>query len=152
MKKLFILLLVLVTAFAADAQYYKRKKLVTKEEQLNEQYCSSFFKSTDGTVFDIANDVTVQGFTNILQWLQGRVPGLSIYNTRTATPVPYIRNQRATVYLDEIPISFSLLSSIPVVDIAMVKVMRGPFIGNMLYGSGGAIAIYSLRGEDEEPL
>ena len=41
-----------------------------------------------------------------------------------------------------------MLSGIPVTDIAYVKVFRPPFMGGFGGGSGGAIAIYTRRGND----
>ena len=35
-------------------------------------------------------------------------------------------------------------------DIAMIKVIKGPFAGAVGNGGGGVIAIYTLKGEDEE--
>jgi hypothetical protein len=42
-----------------------------------------------------------------------------------------------------------LIKSIPMLDIAYIKVFRPPFIGAMGGGSGGAIAIYTRKGNDE---
>jgi len=38
---------------------------------------------------------------------------------------------------------------LPVTDIAMIKVIKGPF-AHPLAGTGGTIAIYTVRGGDEE--
>ena len=150
MKTKTLLLLFLMAASFVQAQRYNGERPVTREEQLNEQYCTGMFKSAYGTVFDFEDNITAQGFTNVLYWLQGRVAGLNIYTSRAGTAVPFIRSQRATVFLDEMPVQLSTVNMISVADIAMIKIIKGPFGGNLLYGSGGAIAIYTLRGEEEE--
>ena len=150
MKKQILLLLLLLFGSLAQAQMYNGKKQITKEEQLNEQYCSSLFKSAHGTIFDFTDNVTAQGYTNVLYWLQGRVAGLDVYTSRTGVAVPVIRNQRATVYIDEMPVQLSYVNMLSTADIAMIKIIKGPFGGNMMYGNGGAVAIYTLRGEEEE--
>ena len=150
MKKHILLLLLLALGFFADAQMYSNKKPITREEQLNEQYCSALFKTAHGTIFDFTDNVTAQGYTNILYWLQGRVAGLDVYTSRTGVAVPVIRNQRATVYIDEMPVQLSYVNMLSTADIAMIKIIKGPFGGNMMYGNGGAVAIYTLRGEEEE--
>jgi hypothetical protein len=150
MKTKMILLLLLVCGSFVQAQRYNGQQTITRDEQLNAQYCTGMFKTAHGTIFDFTDDVTGQGFTNILYWLQGRVAGLDIYTSRAGTAVPVIRNQRATVFLDEMPVQFSTVNMLSVADIAMIKIIKGPFGGNLLYGSGGAVAIYTLRGEEEE--
>ncbi len=149
MKNILLLLFVLFGSLA-QAQIYSIKKQITREEQLNEQYCTGLFKTAHGTVFDFTDNINGQGYTNVLYWLQGRVAGLTIYTSRTGVAVPVIRNQRATVYLDEMPVQLSTVDMLSVADIAMIKIIKGPFGGNMMYGSGGAVAIYTLRGEEEE--
>src|SRR5690606_26128280 len=51
------------------------------------------------------------------------------------------------VYIDEIQTDISMVQNIPVTDIAYVKVFRPPFLGGF-GGSGGAIAVYTRRGND----
>ena len=147
--KMMLLILLLCVAFV-QAQRYNGQQTITKEEQLNEQYCTGMFKSAHGTVFDFTDEVTAQGFTNVLYWLQGRVAGLNVYTSGTGMAVPVIRNQRATVFLDEMPVQLSTVNMLSVADIAMIKIIKGPFGGNMIYGSGGAVAIYTFEGEEEE--
>ena len=43
-----------------------------------------------------------------------------------------------------------MVSSIPVSDVAYIKVMRPPFMGSS-NGANGAIAIYTRRGDDAKP-
>jgi hypothetical protein len=43
-----------------------------------------------------------------------------------------------------------MISSIPVSDVAYIKVMRPPFMGSS-NGGNGAIAIYTRRGDDSKP-
>ena len=41
------------------------------------------------------------------------------------------------------------LDMLPVTDIAMIKIIKGPFVGAW-DGAGGAIVIYTIRGEGNE--
>lgn len=153
MKKLFLLFV--VTALSCTVFGQKRMMQVkTIQDKLNEEYCSGIFKMVDGTYFDLLDDrinSSAMGYTNVLDWLQGRVAGLQIYTTYDRIRVPFIRNQRAGVYVDEVPVSEDFLSMLPVSDIAMIKVIKDPLISGWR-GPGGAIAIYTIRGEDDEDL
>lgn len=149
MKKHVFTILILLTGFAAMAQ--RNAPILSREQQLNEKYCTGLFATPDGTYFDLENDASAIGansYINILDWLQGRVAGLQVYNYR-GIKYPFLRNQLAAIYVDEMRMDANFLNLLPVNDIAMIKVIRTPFVG--LWGaSGGAIAIYTKDGEGEE--
>ncbi len=150
MKKLLLFPLILISSIAAFSQ--KRiPQLKTAEERLNDQYCTGMFSTIDGTYFDMLNDnatVSAGAYLNVLDWLQGRVAGLQIYTTRNGSRVPFIRNSRAGIYIDEVWYDPGFLNSLPVSNIAMIKIIKGPFAGGF-NSPGGVIAIYTIRGEDE---
>ena len=151
MKKIVFIAFITALTFSASAQKYQGSASSERslQEKLNEEYCSGLFKSSDGTIFDMESGINASSYLNILDWLEGRVAGLSIYKTRTGLSVPVIRGTVAGVYVDEIPVSLSYLNSISNADIAMIKVIKSPFYGGF-NGSGGAIAIYTYKGEDDE--
>ena len=122
-----------------------RSKIKTASEKLNEELSSGLFSSNNEIVFDFVNDQqNALGYYNILQWLQGRVAGLNV-TVEDGQYVPYIRGSQASLYLDEMPADPGLIGSVNVGDIAMVKVIKGPFA--LMTGSGGGtIAVYTARG------
>lgn len=151
MKKLIFILSVLVFSMPGFSQ----KKLAqskTAEQLLNEEYCSSLFSTRHADYFDLLSDnatASATAYFNILDWLQGRVAGLQVYTARNNTRIPVMRGQAATVFVDEMRVGYDFLNMLPVADIAMIKIIKGPFIGNF-GGAAGAIAIYTIRGNDEE--
>jgi hypothetical protein len=86
------------------------------------------------------------GRTNIFSYLQGKVAGLQI-TMSGSTPSLSWRGGTPQLYMDEMAVDAELLNTIPVSDIAYVKVFRPPFMGTS-GGSGGAIAIYTRKGDD----
>ena len=149
MKKLILLAAVVSLTVSAFSQ--KRiAQVKTREDFLNEEYCSGFFKTVDADYFDFLDDGisnSAMGYFNVLDWLQGRVAGLQIYRTRFNQSIPVIRGQVAAVFIDEIRVDYGFLTALPVTDIAMIKVIKGPFYGSW-GGGGGAIAVYTRRGMD----
>lgn len=111
------------------------------KEELNKQLSSGMFSSVNSTIFDFVNeDQHIAGSTNILDWLQGRAAGLTFQRNNSGINVPYIRGQQAKLYLDETPTDASMITSLPVNNIAMVKIIKGSgLIGN-------AVLIYTMRG------
>lgn len=150
MKKLLVSAILLASTMAVFSQK-RTAQVKTAEEKLNEQYCSGLFNTTEGTYFDMLNDdvaLSAKSYLNILDWLQGRVAGLQVYTLKNNDRLPLIRNSIAGIYVDEIYTDPSYLNFLPVTDIAMIKIIKGPFLGGF-DSPGGAIAIYTV-GTDED--
>jgi len=124
-----------------------RAKTKTPLEVLDEKYASGLFRMGDGYQFDLVNDKFTGSYTSIFQYLQGKVAGLQISGSGTDVTLSW-RQSTPQLYLDEMPADVSMVSSIPVQDVAYVKVMRPPFMGAPGGGAGGAIVIYTRRGND----
>lgn len=117
-----------------------------KTRELNEKLSGPLFQGANETIFDFVNDNnSAQGSMNILQWLQGRVAGLTL-EMDMGNYVPKLRGSTVNIYLDEMRIDPSQVSTISTSDIAMVKVIKDFFAGGFGGGGGGAIAIYTRRG------
>ena len=149
MKKILLITTLFTIGFSAVAQVNLSKSPNSRKEILNEQYASGLFKNAEGTIIDVENE-NVQGYLNILDWLNGRVAGLQIFVTRSGIRVPVIRGSAATIFVDEIQMDPSYLNFISVNDIGMIKVIKGPFAGAIGNGGGGTIAIYTIKADDEE--
>ena len=149
MKKIFLITTLFTIGISAFTQVNLSKTPNSRKEILNEQYASGLFKNAEGTIIDVENE-NVQGYLNILDWLNGRVAGLQIFVTRSGIRVPVIRGSAATIFVDEIQMDPSYLNFISVNDIGMIKVIKGPFAGVIGNGGGGTIAIYTIRADDDE--
>jgi len=149
MKKGFLIIALFTIGLSAVAQVNLSKSSKSRKEILNEQYASGMFKNAEGTIIDVENE-NVHAYLNILDWLNGRVAGLQIYISRSGTRVPVIRGSAATIFVDEMRMDPSYLNVLSVNDIAMIKVIKGPFVGAIGNGGGGTIAIYTIRAVDEE--
>lgn len=116
-------------------------KKVDKKAELDKELSSGRFSSMDATIFDFVNEnKDAQSSFNILQWLQGRVAGVTFTMDSSGNYIPSIRGSQANLFLDEMPVDASMISSLPVSNIAMVKVIKtGGLVSN-------AIAIYTKRG------
>lgn len=121
-------------------------KLVGKKqdpkEELNKQLSTGMFNSMNSTIFDFVNENQNAAMSsNILDWLQGRAAGLTFQRNNSGENVPYIRGSQAKLYLDEMPADPGMITSIPISNIAMVKIIKeSGLVGN-------AVAIYTMRGD-----
>src|SRR5215467_15350868 len=151
MKRIVLLAFTSVVSFLLYAQRYPGSTYTSPEEKLNNEYCTGPFKTYDGTIIDLVNEnESAKSYLNVLEWLQGRVAGLQIYYTRFGTPVPFIRNTRASIFVDEMPVDAGYLDDLSVTDIAMIKIIKQPFVGAVGNGGGGVIAIYTLKGDEDD--
>ncbi|MBX9782044.1 MAG: hypothetical protein K2X48_02010 [Chitinophagaceae bacterium] len=145
-----------------------RKK--TRVQMLDEFYTTGPFKSDKAYKFDIEGDAFKEAMIDIVQYLTGRVPGLQIVRSSYAGSDVKItwRQSVVAVYIDEMFTDQSALLQMPVQNIAYVKVFRPHFIGmpalagsgsssgfglsrdNGGLGAGGAIAIYTKRGNKDD--
>jgi hypothetical protein len=119
---------------------------------MDDKYASGMFKGGDGYQFDVVNDPFSVSSQNIFTYLQGKVAGLQI-NSTTNPPTLSWRGGTPQIYVDEMSMDADMVSSIPITDVAYIKVLRPPFMGGTGGGSAGAIAIYTRRGDDikQEP-
>lgn len=122
-----------------------RTRARSAKEELDRKLSSPWFSSAGAQVFDFVNEdqSSALGYTNILNWLQGRVAGLRTTTDGRGNVIPLLRNVVVQVLLDEMPVGFKVMSTIPIQDIAMVKVMHS----NVAAGGNGAIAVYTRRGK-----
>lgn len=148
MKKIFLAVLVIICSVSVMAQSYRAKNDVSHSDKLNEEYCHGLFKSSDGVIVDLLNEnESSAGYLNILDWLQGRVAGLQVYTYRNGLRVPFIRGSRAGIYVDEMPVDPGFLNALSINDIAIIKVIKGSFMGGI--GGNGAVAIYTVKPEGD---
>ena len=150
MKKFTIICLLAVASIPSFSQPTRvAQRPESYAERLNNEYCTGLFQSAEGQIFDIADNLTTGGYLNILDWLDGRVAGLQVRKTWSGQSIPFIRGTLAGIYVDEMPIQYNFLNSLNIFDIAIVKVVKSPFMGGF-NGGGGAILIYTKGGEEED--
>lgn len=114
---------------------------------LEKKYASGLFSGGDGYSFDMVNDPFASSALDILTYLQGKVAGLTITGSGSQATLSW-RGAVPDVFVNEVQGTIDMLQSVPVADIAFVKVFRPPFFGSIGGGSGGAIAIYTRKGTD----
>jgi hypothetical protein len=124
-----------------------REKRMNKAESVEKRYTTGMFNAGDGYGFDLTRDEP--GSLGIFQYLQSKVPGLSINLTDPAGPALNWRGGAPVLFLNEMPTNISMLNNINIGDVAFIKVLRPTFVGGF-GGSSGAIAVYTRKGGDSK--
>ena len=119
--------------------------------QVEKRYTRGTFTSTARTSIDFINNKPTYLGGNIFDYLKGRYSYLQVMGNYP-NYVLVFRGMRslgtgavipAAVFLDEMPVNISTLLTVPMMDIALVRIY-GPGI----VSSSGAVAIYTKRGQD----
>lgn len=124
-------------------------------QELEEKYASGMFSGFSERTIDLVNTDEVVYQNNIFDYLQLKVPGLtisqdgldySVFYRQVASPssmgaIPM------TLYLNEVETDATFISTIPANQIAMVKVFNS-FAGAAGNAPGGVLAIYTKKGSD----
>jgi len=124
-----------------------KSKVKSKEQVLEEKYATGLFSGGDAYTFSLLDDPSAATSLDILTYLQGKVPGLSIITNGAQTSMNW-RGAVPDLFLNEIPSNIESIRTVSVRDVAFIKVFRPPFFGAMGGGSGGAIVIYIRKGGD----
>ena len=122
-------------------------------EVLDQKYSNGLFAGGDAYQFDLTNDTRASGMLSVFDYLRGSVPGLTVTQGGGGASNYQLswRGGTPDVFLDENKADVSMVSNLPMSDIAYIKVFRPPFFGSVGGGAGGAIAVYTKRGGDSKP-
>jgi len=123
----------------------------TRLQKLEERYMSGLFAGgINARTLDLTREFIPN--MNIFDYLQGRVPSLTIERGGQFGGYRLFYRQAGArqpmqLYLDEMPVDADMIASIPPSDIALVKVFPN-FIGAPGGGANGVLAVYTRRGDE----
>lgn len=115
-------------------------------QKFNEEYSTGLFNDGSERVIDCLNNTDILSYPDCISYLQGRVAGLNIVYNGGEIVVKWRGNTMKAFFIDEISVDIEQITGVNPAEIAMIKVYPPPFFG-ALNGDGGAVAIYTRRGE-----
>ena len=124
-----------------------KTKAKTAVDLLDEKYTSGIFNGGDAYQFDLINDLRAQSSFSLFNYLQGIVPGLQVFTNDGETTLKW-RQSTPSFFVDEVNTEADIVATIPMSEIAYIKVFRPPFFGGFGGSPGGAIALYTRKGSD----
>lgn len=119
---------------------------------IDEYYTSGMFAGDINSYnLDVEGDIHSRGFTEIFSYIETKVPGFKmVYVNGDPFPVWYPASSGVpgppAFFLDEVPITIANVRMLEINNIAYIKAIKPPFLGTMLNGFSGVIALYSKRG------
>ena len=129
-----------------------RTKVKPRREELNDMYTGGLFREGQSRDFNIVDDKQAGNYQSVFAFLQAKVAGLQINNAYSPNPSATWRRATVSFFLDEFPVDAATIASIPMTSIAYIKAFDPPFFGATGGGAGGAVAVYTKKGEDTKNM
>lgn len=122
----------------------------TKLDKYKEEYTTPLFSDIMEREFDCLSNDDILHFQNCLDYLQNKAPGLMITNDDKGEQVVIWRREKIKAFfIDEMEVDINQLMGLDVSSIAYMKILPSLLAGSSLGGpgSGGAIVVYTRKGE-----
>ncbi len=120
-------------------------KKISLIEQYQKAHVRGLFEGGNYILFDGLEEYDMTSYQSALNFLTGQVMGLSIGpNGESAM----WRGFEPVYFVDEVETDIIGIQNVNTSDIAMIKVFRPPFYGVSMGSAGGAIAVYTKRGNE----
>jgi hypothetical protein len=132
-------------------------KIKTEKEKLNEEYTSGPFVDLGNSRIIIPeNDPASLSSQSLLDYLKSRYPGMDVNPFASEDPIIW-RGWPTALFVNEISQGMvspkdlhyvqdaTLIQSLSMSEIAMVKIFDPPFVGAWGNGAGGCIAVYTKK-------
>lgn len=129
---------------------------ITKRlQELDDKYATGMSRGlARGFQLNVLDDPTAEMQTDIINYILYRVPGLSVERDKI-TRARYLMSSRlildpvpVTLLINDVESPYEVLESYRVSDIAYIKYISGIVIGSSFTTNGGALFIYTLRGDE----
>lgn len=123
-------------------------KLKSNAEKFNDTYSNGLFNGAGERLIDCLDNDDILSFIDCFTYISTKVPGITFTTSNFGEMTMMWRGKEVQAFfIDEIAVDIQQMMGVPVTDIAIIKVYPAPFSGVGLNGDGGAIAIYTRRGE-----
>lgn len=125
----------------------------TKLEKYKEEYTTALFSNIMEREFNFLDNDEILTYTDCLSYLLTRMPGLTMSNDpSTGEQALFWRKDKVRAYfLDEMEVDFNQLQALDVGSIAYMKFLPTVLAGTMNPGNGGAVVVYTRKGEFVRP-
>jgi hypothetical protein len=129
-----------------------RSQVRQKDQKLDDKYASGLFQSGRSKLFNVIDDPDAISKGNAFNYLTGQIPGLEIHGSGLDYSIRW-RDGSPAIFLDERQLDgweIPSIATIPISEIAIIKVFSPPFVGAFGNGPSGAIAIYLKKGGESD--
>ena len=127
-------------------------KIISLKDKMDKELTSGLFSSGNARIFTTEDDPFAKSALTVLDYLRGKVAGLVINVNGMNGGSISRRGSNTDLFLNEMNAQIDMLQSIPMTEVAMIKVFDPPFFGASGGGAGGAVAVYTKKGGSANPM
>jgi hypothetical protein len=126
-------------------------------DEVNEKYTTGVFRSPGKVNLDNVNEPATDKSINVVDYIKNRIQQIEIQGGRFVNRknISLMSGQKwlVGVFLNESPSDISLLRTLRIQDVALIKFYEAGFVGVGSGSPGGAISVYTKERfkEDEKP-
>jgi TonB-dependent SusC/RagA subfamily outer membrane receptor len=133
-------------SYRQEQSRISREEIKIRQKELDSIYSKSLHGTPDYVIW---NDDIPDGSKNALDAIRSRVPGVSVSGDKVVIrgPGKIMGSNDPLLLIDDVPVSYENLYTVPVEDIERIEILKGP--STSIYGSrggNGVIAIYTKHG------
>lgn len=132
-----------------------RARPKTRSEELNELYASPLYNAVDAIQLNALDDPNASSSLTVFHYLEGKVAGLRAYNIYSTSvkpeeslPVIKWRGEEIIFMLNEMPTDARTMLTLPMSQVAMIKLFRNSFFGYKTGAAGNVAVVYTKKGGD----
>lgn len=121
----------------------------TKLEKYKEQFSSGLFETIMEREYNFLENDEILTYPDCINYLLTRMAGLTLSTDRsTGEQVIFWRKEKVKAYfIDEMEVDFNQVQMLDVSTIAYMKFLPTLLAGSMNSGNGGAVIVYTRKGE-----
>ena len=133
----------------------KRQNPIMKRfQELDDKYASGMFKGlARGYQLNVLDDPSAEMQYSVINYIKFRIPPLSmLQHTSISNQFKNLDDQASFIFINETESPFSMLESLPMSQVSYIKYIPGIVIGSSFVTSGGALYIYTKKGDEPQNL
>ena len=133
----------------------KRQNPIMKRfQELDDKYASGMFKGlARGYQLNVLDDPSAEMQSSVINYIKYRIPPLyMLQNTSISSQFKDLDDPASFIFINETESPFSMLESLPMSQVSYIKYIPGIVIGSSFVSGGGALYIYTKKGDEPQNL
>lgn len=138
-----------------DVEVKRKKKnsYMARLQELDDRYASGMYKGLGrGEAFNVLEDPMADGYYDVFSYLAGKVAGVTVNRSSFGGTITSSRGvgggEPLALFIDQTSATWDMLATLPLSQVAYIKVINGIVLGDGFRSTTGAIYIYTRRGND----
>ncbi len=131
----------------------KKNSYMARLQELDDRYASGMYRGLGrGDAFNVLEDPMADGYFDVFSYLAGKVGGVTVNRSSIGGTITSNRGigggEPLALFIDQMAATWDMLATLPLSQVAYIKVINGIVLGDGFRSTTGAIYVYTRRGND----